>query len=389
MDVLGLQLTLSRLIYLDHPLPNRSHPPIAMNGNPATAPSGSTPPPDTASAISHAQPQTFHCIPCGRTIATRESSKHLGGKPHRAAIDAQQRKALAAEQRRKKQLAVSAAAPTTGAKSGAWECVVCQREMVRATRTSHLAGAPHARMVLYEKEKQEKFARMALAEKQKQEKFARMAIAEKQKQEEVARMALAEKEKGQDAELVLAQAAAAKKADDDWAAVVVEFKRLVENKRIAEIARLIEIERLAHLEHAAREEQEQLEKAAEEERQRQRDKEKQEIALMAQRQRDLIMEAERKVQMQRELHKQRELQQQQELKQLKQMKKKERKTARQNTTIVSSSVRAPVARTNGDGGTGGSRAKMLEFLQAQHFLRCNHFNSPMAQRPTTEYERTG
>ncbi|KAL0632206.1 hypothetical protein Q9L58_008916 [Maublancomyces gigas] len=118
----------------------------------------------------------WECVVCERSIAGREMTKHLAGKPHLKKLETQKRaNEKAAEEQRVKEVlrkraeeserrrAEEAAAmrvrdvPTlpavtpgelngTGrgsAKQVTWECEVCGRSMRRESRKSHLRGAPH------------------------------------------------------------------------------------------------------------------------------------------------------------------------------------------------------------------------------------------------------
>lgn len=265
----------------------------------------------------------FHCLPCARWIATRETDKHLGGKPHRAALDALARKTQAAEKERRRKLAAAPVAAPTVASGMAtkWACAVCQRAMMKISMAGHLSGAPHARMVQAEKEKE------AIAV-EKERVLAELAEVNLRKEEELRAAKELENQRQREAERVL-----------------------------AEVIRR-EAERVREMERAAREQRQQVEKEAEQARIKE-EKHQEEMAKMAERQREVIREAERKVKQQREQ---------------KQQKKKDRKAAQRNLGLESatrgkSNGTVTPSPQNGDGVGDGFRSRMIGFLQAQEIVK--------------------
>lgn len=392
----------------------------------------------------------YHCRPCARTLPTRDLAKHLAGKPHLAcqsAADARHQKQLAENALVQPRIVVSG----VSTKYGMWECVPCQRSMMRVTRASHLRGAPHAKMVAEGerrkgKEVAVKVQEEAEREKQKQMRDELEAIEQATRRREEAeaeaqRELELERQRRMREELEAIEQATRKRQEaerekqrqiqeekDRLEAIEREREREMERERLVELRR-VQGKQVREIERAFREKQE---AEQEEQRQKQREMEARTAELEhaqkaeqeQQRQRQREMEA-RRAQLEREIKEGEEERARQ--KQARRDAGKQRKEAKRNMkelqraswmeakqqreeeeyrrlaqqdgdTIERAVELRPLAGSTTPGGSvqsnggDGFRSKMLEYLQSQGALQQDGLDlAPVeaVEKPVTEFERTG
>lgn len=367
----------------------------------------------------------YHCRPCARTLPTRDLAKHLAGKPHLACQSAADHALV------QPRIVVSG----VSTKYGMWECVPCQRSMMRVTRASHLRGAPHAKMVAGVGGRKEVVQQEAERQKQKQMRDELEAIEQATRRRE-------EVEADAQRELELERQ---RRMRDELEAIERATKRRQEAEREKQRKIQEERDRLEAIEVATRKRQE-AERERESERERERLEElkrvqeerlqeiervfrkKQEAEQEEQRQMQREMEA-RAAQLEREMkegeeERAREKQARRDAaKQRKEVKRnmKERERAlwmeakqqreeegyryldarqgqQEGDEIEQAAELRPLAGSTTPGGSvqsnggDGLRSKMLEYLQSQGVLQQDGLDlAPVEtlQKTVTEFERTG